>query len=144
MSTSAGIGMVMPDGSVKAIHLHWDGYPGSAGAILGGWYKTPERLEQLLALGDISSLGTKLEPDPEKEHNKYNYQEDVVLAYHRDYRERMVAPRIFTDKAAYELNGKSVFSADFLYLFEDGKWYVKGIYHTEGWIELTVEICKQN
>jgi len=136
--------MVMPDGAIKAIHLHWDGYPCGAGAILSGWYNTPVRLEQLFALGDLSSLGTKLEPDPEKEHSKYKSQEDVVLAYHRDYRERMVPPRIFTAKAAYELNGKSVLDADYLYLFEGGKWFVKRIYHTTGWIELTVNVCEQN
>ena len=41
--TSAGIGMKMPDGSIKAFRLNCDGYPGHAGAILAGWYKTEDR-----------------------------------------------------------------------------------------------------
>ena len=36
MSTSAAIGIKLPDGSVKAIRLNWDGYVAHAGTILGG------------------------------------------------------------------------------------------------------------
>ena len=56
MSTNAAIGMKQPDGSVRAVRLNWDGYVGYAGAILGGWYKTAEQVEALLALGELSEI----------------------------------------------------------------------------------------
>ena len=32
MSTNAAIGMTMPDGTIKAVYLHWDGYIKDGGA----------------------------------------------------------------------------------------------------------------
>ena len=144
MSTSAGIGITQADGSVKAIRVNWDGYPGWTGAVLGGWYNTPERVEALLSLGDLSIIGERLVPDPEKEHSKHHPQDNVVLAYHRDCGEEFRPPMVFADRKEYEQNGKARLAADYLYLFEEGKWSVKGIHNTTGWIELTVEICEQN
>ena len=69
MSTRGVIGMQQPDGSVWAIYMHHDAYVAGVGAILGGWYETPEKVEALLALGDLSSLGTTLAN---------------TVAYHRD------------------------------------------------------------
>ncbi|MBR5442576.1 MAG: hypothetical protein IKV44_06445 [Clostridia bacterium] len=46
MSTSAAIGIKLPDGSVKAIRLNWDGYVAHAGTMLGGWYKTAEAADR--------------------------------------------------------------------------------------------------
>ena len=80
MSTSAAIGMKLADGSVKAVRLHWDGYPGHAGAILGGWYKTAEQVEALLALGELSEI---------------NETPETCVAYHRDRQEPFKAPATF-------------------------------------------------
>ena len=60
MSTRAAIGIAQADGTIKAIYLHNDGYPGFAGAILAGWYNTAEKAEALIALGALSSIGEKL------------------------------------------------------------------------------------
>ena len=66
MSTNAAIGMTMPDGTIKAVYLHWDGYiaHGGAGETLAEHYKEREKVEKLIALGFLSSLGTEIEPDP--------------------------------------------------------------------------------
>ena len=71
--TSAGIGMKMPDGSIKAVRLNCDGYPGHAGVVLAGWYKTADRVKALLNLGELSFLGERFDssdpgegPDREK------------------------------------------------------------------------------
>lgn len=58
MSTRSRIGMEMPDGKIKSIYSHWDGYPSGVGAILEKHYKDPKKIEELLDLGDISSLGS--------------------------------------------------------------------------------------
>ena len=41
MSTNAAIGMTIPDGTIKAVYLHWDGYitDGGAGETLAEHYQ---------------------------------------------------------------------------------------------------------
>ena len=125
MATRAAIGMMQADGSVKAIYLHWDGYPGHAGAVLGGWYKTDEQVTALLDLGDLSEI----EPDLEK-----------CVAYHRDRHEPYREPSVYADREEFQNKGKADFGADYLYLYENGKWSVYGLYNDSDWNELDVII----
>ena len=125
MSTSAAIGMKLADGSVKAVRLHWDGYPGHAGAILGGWYKTAEQVEVLLALGELSEI---------------NETPETCVAYHRDRQEPFKAPATFPSVDEYRYRGEGRLVADYLYLFEDGKWRVYGLPNDPYWHELNIII----
>ena len=127
MSTRGAIGMQQPDGSVRAIYVHHDAYVAGVGAILGGWYETPEKVENLLALADLSSLGTTLAD---------------TVAYHRDRNEAMRMARNYHDIDAYRRNGKSDFGADYLYLYDGGKWFVYGV-ADEDWMELQVTVNQE-
>lgn len=62
MSTNAMIYAKQADGKVKGIYLHWDGYPAWAGKHLLQGYNTKEKVNELVSLGDLSSLGTSSEP----------------------------------------------------------------------------------
>ena len=57
MSTRCRIGIKLPDGKIKSIYSHWDGYPEGVGKKLLKYYDTPEKINELMDLGDISSLG---------------------------------------------------------------------------------------
>ncbi len=57
MSTHALIGKQNPDGTIDAIYLHFDGYPEQAGATLEAHYSSDADTEDLIALGDCSTLG---------------------------------------------------------------------------------------
>lgn len=116
--------MQQPDGSVRAIYVHHDAYVAEVGAILGGWYETPEKVEALLALGDLSSLGATLAD---------------TVAYHRDRGEDMRIARDYRDIDAYRRDGKSDYGADYLYLYNGGTWFVYGI-ADEDWVELQVTV----
>ena len=49
MSTRAGIGIAMPDGTVRAIHHHCDGYPkGGTGEFLVAEYTRLEDVERYI------------------------------------------------------------------------------------------------
>lgn len=63
MSTRSTIGIRHEDGSVTKIYCHWDGYIEHNGAILQRYYNTAEKIEPLLALGNLSVLGPKPVPD---------------------------------------------------------------------------------
>lgn len=85
MGTRSRIGILYggDDGlKVKSIYCHWDGYPEYNGAMLMKYYNNYGRLEQLLELGDISSLRKKIAPS-----TKHTFEEpepDVTIAYSRD------------------------------------------------------------
>ena len=128
MSTNAAIGMKQPDGSIRAVRLNWDGYVGYAGAILGGWYKTAEQVEALLALGELREL---------------NETPETCVAYHRDRHEPYKAPVKFATVEEYRRNGESRMSAEYLYLYNKGTWSVYGLYNDPDWNELDVIVGKQ-
>ena len=123
MGTPCAIGMKQPDGSVKAIYLHFDGYVARAGAILGLWYTQPEQVEALLKLGDISELKEGI---------------DDCVAYHRDRGEKLNPAVEFNSAEDFRRTGKAKMCADFLYLFEDGQWSTFGLRNINEWIKLNV------
>ena len=95
MATRSRIGMEMPNGEVKSIYCHWDGYPEGVGATLKEHYTDPEKVAALIALGDISSLGQFVSVNiPGVMHTFDNLDEGVTVAYHRDRGDAYHAPRV--------------------------------------------------
>lgn len=69
MATRSIIGKINSDGSVTAVYCHWDGYKEEVGNKLLEFYNSTEKVDQLLTLGSLSSLGSTLQD---------------TVAYHRD------------------------------------------------------------
>lgn len=99
MSTNSYIAMLKKDGTVTEVYCHWDGYPEYNGYMLLKYYNTPEKVKELIALGDLSGIGEViLHPAVEKygfdyrinPEAKEEYGEDQLfrisscIAYHRD------------------------------------------------------------
>lgn len=92
MATNALIGKLdlSDDGVTRItyISVHYDGYPSRCLPILMGHYNTPAKVDELLALGNLSvldiNIGIKIE------FNAYDRRETgrQCLAYHRDRGER--------------------------------------------------------
>lgn len=87
MSTNSIIGIKRLDGTEKYIYCHWDGYVEGNGLLLQLCYDTPEKIERLLDLGDLSTLNEYLETD--QPHSFDNPQPNVCVAYHRDRGEEL-------------------------------------------------------
>jgi len=121
MATRSTIGIKNEKGEIKAIYCHWDGYPKHNGRVLVEHYNTKEKVEELLALGDISELRERVKPNEDEEHSYEKPLNDVVIAYHRDRGERLIKAKTFNtigDVIAY-------FDWNiYTYIFEDGEWYV--------------------
>lgn len=143
MSTRCAIAISQEDGTIKAIYCHHDGYVAGVGTILAGWYNTQEKAEALLELGDLNSLGTKLAPEPEMDHNYNHTQENVTVAYHRDRGEHLEPARIYRDIINFKKHGMSDFGADYLYLYADGKWSVYGLANKPEFIGINFIINKE-
>ena len=111
MSTNSSIRIKREDGTTTGIYCHWDGYIENNGVILQLAYNTPEKVEELLKLGDLSSLRYYTEPKPDKPHDINTSQDDVCVAYHRD---------------AGEEFHQTLQDAEFIYTYDEAEccWYV--------------------
>ena len=127
MSTRSRIGMEMPDGSIKSIYCHWDGYPEGVGATLEKHYKDPKKIEKLLELGDISSLGEFYNEelsnmdwhkfdDPEKRDEILKKTEKCTVAY-KDRGENVPA-RIDKNEAEF-ISRVGACCEDYTYLYKE-------------------------
>lgn len=96
MSTNCLIAKQVGNDSYLTIYCHSDGYPSDTGNMLLEHYNTPEKVNDLLALGDLSILKKKLSPNPTLPHSFSNRQKDVTVAYGRDRGEEDVEAKTLT------------------------------------------------
>jgi hypothetical protein len=114
MATRSNIGKLNPDGTITAIYCHWDGHPDYQLPILENHYDTPEKVDALLALGNLSYLAPEInESNPFGQANpKY------CCAYGRDRGD------LYQEAKSYSgVDDKNFYYNDFSYLFiEDQGW----------------------
>ena len=82
MGTKSHIAIERENGAVESIRCQYDGYPAYNGALLLQHYNTPDRVNALIGLGNITYLAEELEPTGV--HSFEEPQEGVTLAYGRD------------------------------------------------------------
>lgn len=131
MGTHAVIAMGTGNG-YQAIGVHFNGYVGHTGAILGGWYNTAEKVAELIALGNLSQLNERVAPNEGEAHSWATPAENVTVAYHRDRGEA------FKTLGRFATRGEMQSEAPYVYVFEDGRWFVWGV--EKAWLELKVMI----
>lgn len=105
MSTRSRIGIKKADGTIKSIYCHSDGYFEGVGKTLQENYKDPEKVNSLIELGDLSSLGDDLES---------------TVSYHRDRNEELNFSEHPGQNSLLESAKKSW--EEYAYIFEDGEW----------------------
>jgi hypothetical protein len=60
MATRSAIGYKTPEGKVRAIYAHWDGYPAGVGRTLETHYQQARKIAQLVELGDVSIVDAEI------------------------------------------------------------------------------------
>ena len=133
MSTRSLIGVKQPDETIKYVYCHFDGYPEGVGKMLMQHYNSLERANAIIALGGISYLEPKLEPDTELapcanpyyggevRHSFETPHKGVTVAYHRDRGEGLCIDECFSEKHYWHTA-----DWDYKYLFKEGRWFVDG------------------
>lgn len=120
MGTRSNIGIQNLDGSYDIIYCHWDGYPEHNGKLLYEHYQDIKKIRELIALGDLSSLGANIG----KKHDFDKRVEGWCTFYARDRGETNVEAQHY---ATYDDLCKMLEEAwtewVYLYRMEDGKWY---------------------
>lgn len=117
MSTRSLICKENPDHTYTGIYYHWDGYPDHNGRILVNHYSDRQKVEELLKLGDLSTLAPDIAPPVGEAHTYEQPLDGVCVAYHRDNGEEYSPPSLVT-LAVYKDSW-----CEYMYIFGlDGKW----------------------
>jgi hypothetical protein len=142
MSTRSNIGYINDEGKIRAAYCHYDGYLEHNGRILFDYYTDAAKVKELVELGDMSVLGSKIHPTPGSGHDFDNNENDVTVFYGRDRGENDVAPVTY-DTISKWVNRKDSWE-EYYYLFmpELGTWMVYSV-HNKRWKQVTEDLIKQ-
>lgn len=97
MSTRSRIGILNPDATITSVYCHNDGYIEGVGTALTTHYTDEAKIRELIALGDLSSVGSLVTPPEGVKHHFGDAACDVTVAYGRDRGEKDVSARTHKD-----------------------------------------------
>lgn len=127
MSTRSTIGIERPDGAIKCVYCHFDGYPSHHGPILLLDYATADKVEALLQGGSMSILGKV----PGLIQDFSHPQEGYTLYFGRDRGDKGAEARACRDREAMldiaAHNGSEaayLFSSSGQWLFQSVNWRI--------------------
>lgn len=103
MSTRCRIGIEQPDGKIKSIYCHHDGYYEGVGTVLQKYYDTPEKINELMKLGDISGLGKRY--DQEMSELDWRRSDEKLTP---EQKKKLEQIRGFSYTVAYKDHGENV------------------------------------
>jgi hypothetical protein len=132
MGTRSRIGVMHGD-VVKSVYCHWDGYYDHNGHILLEKYNS-SKANQLVALGDISSLRNEIDIPDDVEHSFDKANDNITIFYNRDRGEDT------SWKVAHSFNeflGQvEDCCGEYYYIMKDGVWYAGKMYGSDA-LQLT-------
>jgi len=120
MSTRSFISMQLPDGSVRGVYCHFDGYLDGVGKMLKEHYTNPDKVSRLINLGSLSSLGPELGERHDFDTARYA-NSDWTTAYHRDRGEELVVDSYPSPADINPSDG----GYDYIYLFTTKGWFYR-------------------
>ena len=88
MATRSNIAMKTKEGKIVSVYCHWDGYVANNGKILLENYADISKIEALVALGSISSLGEQI-GEVQDFNDRDTQKDEWTLFYSRDRGEQL-------------------------------------------------------
>ena len=125
MATRSVIAIKTKEG-IKSIYSHWDGYPDHHYPILFNHYNTTEKVEALLALGDVSVLDESLECP---EGHTFDSRVKGYSAFYMRDRGEEGCEAIFNEGGNAQNLGRGYEA--YLYVWNGEKWTVYDTYYCE-------------
>jgi hypothetical protein len=119
MGTRSTIIAKLSNGQTKRIYCHWDGYPEHNGRILLDHYTSQAKIDQLIALGDLSVLGEFIG----QKHAFEAKAENQCTAYGRDRGEEGTEAKLVKSLKA-SIKSSADCGAEFVYLWDGQAWSV--------------------
>jgi len=119
MSTHSHICRKNRDGTYTGVYCHLDGYPKHHAPILSKFYATDERVDALLALGNLDQLGPEIGRKHKWDESCSPRCKNWCCADSRDCGTpwEEAAPKTFTDFSYLHET-----AAEYVYLWSGGKW----------------------
>lgn len=114
MSTRSFISRLNENGSITGVYCHHDGYPDGVGAMLRNNYTTPDMVESLLSLGDLSCLGPTIN--------------NGTIAYARDRGEELEPLTTYTTLSEAISEAWMELGAEYIYVYDGTCWKCAGLY----------------
>jgi hypothetical protein len=112
------------DNTIESIYCHWGGEPENNGRILFEHFSSPEKLRELIALGNLSQLFPRLHPVGKHSFDKP--EKDTTVTHHRDKGEPWdeTCPQTFTALKEFLKDfGNRFWNVEFVYVFtKKGQW----------------------
>lgn len=105
------------------IYCHFDGYLEGVGQTLLKHYQDPSKVARLIALGDISSLGERVEPTGA--HSFENPEDGTTVAYGRDRGETGTKAHVAPTLEDVERFYKNAHNG-YVYVFDGVSWKCNG------------------
>ncbi len=119
MATRSTIALEYADGTVDQVYCHWDGYLSNNGELLSKNWRDPFKVQKMMNLGDLSSLGTDV--GEEHDFDSASQCSDCTF-YGRDRGETGTVAKRFKDFEDYKDNHQY---EEYEYILRrDGEWYV--------------------
>ena len=117
MATRSNIAYKTPEGKIRSVYCHWDGYPEHNGEMLKRFYNSFDRAVALVELGSISSLKPNLNSQVPG-HSFETPADEVTIAYHRDRGEELHISE-YDDIPSWIADME-----EYAYLYTDNGWIV--------------------
>jgi len=119
MATRSNIAYKTPEGKIRSVYCHWDGYPAHNGEMLVRHYQQARKIAQLVEMGQISSLDQDVFPTPGSGHSFDSPEEGVTVFYGRDRGETLVGTQEFADIPSWIDDME-----EYAYLWNGQEWLV--------------------
>lgn len=125
MATRSAIAIKHGD-RIKSVYCHWDGYIDHNGRILLDSYQSSPKVNNLIALGDISSLRNEIGEKhdfgfrPEEGTPEYEW----TTFYGRDREEENLEFKSFGSEEEF-VKYYDAMGVEYYYIFDNGVWFVK-------------------
>ena len=122
MATRSTIAKLGKDGIIKAVYCHHDGYLEWNGKMLNEHYQDENKVDELLAHGDISSLNKNIGVKIDFMDYELRAKNEQCRFYHRDRGEDLMFNEFESDIEYIEWANEV--ANGFIYLYAFGAWYV--------------------
>lgn len=106
---------------IKSIYAHWDGYLDCNGRILDEHYQNSTKVNKLISMGDVSSLGSEIGEEHEFDARP---NDNWCTFYGRDRGEKGAEFKTFQTEDEF-VEHYAGMAAEYYYLYDNGVWYVK-------------------
>jgi hypothetical protein len=110
MSTRSSIALVTEQGEIKSIYSHSDGYPSYMAELLKNNYASTDKVEAILAEGDVSFLAETIE----------------ASRFYNSWRGENTQANVWSNFEMWE-NWAESCGLEYIYLFNGSTWFWKEI-----------------